>query len=368
MAAHPLTLNLVMQKARVDRPNLVRQLNVSGSQVDDIGIIEQMTSLEVVSLAANDISDLGPLTHCERLQKVFLRKNDIVDLFQVLHLRGLKQLRSLTLNDNPISSHDCYRRYVIAALPQLETLDDAPITPEERAAARAEFPDVTACEIPLPLPTKRELHEQGGRPSQSGSPLLKRGTPTATPSGSFASPPQQAPAATASPAQPPVSQAQPSSQPQRAPAPQRHRRTDSSDAFTDGSDADGRRGSDYDDRPVGGGRPNVPPRRGPQHADPSAAAPEESPAEEEIYEDSCDSESQVQRCPQRRGPARSAPTRTGGATRPPQQQQRPGIPLSPQPMGIREENVVRAVNLLLSELSPAGLDAVRRQLDMLDMR
>jgi hypothetical protein len=35
---------------------------------------------------------------------------------------------------------------------------------------------------------------------------------------------------------------------------------------------------------------------------------------------------------------------------------RPSLPLSPNPMGVHEENVVRAINLLLGELSPAGLE------------
>ena len=387
MASHPLTLNLVMQKARVDRPNLVRKLNVSGSQVDDIGIIEQLTALEVVSLAANDISDLGPLSPCESLTEVFLRKNDIVDLFQVLHLRGLSRLRSVTLNDNPISTHECYRKYVIAALPQVEKLDDVPISAEERAAARAEFPDVTACEIPLPLPTKRELHQvqgPGGRPSQQGSPILKRATPTGgAPSGSsFSSPPSQAlpaPAPAQETQQPPSSARGQSAAVVAAAAAQRHRRTESSDVGTEGSDADvgvGRRSAGYDERPVGGARPQpaVRAREQQQFADPvpSATPPDESPGEDELYDDSCDSMAPADAYPQRRThrvPQQARGTPRGGAqTMRQPQAQRPAIPLSPQPMGIREENVVRAVNLLLGELSPAGLDAVRRQLDMLDMR
>jgi hypothetical protein len=370
MATHPLTMNLVMQKARADRPAMVKRLNVSGAQVDDIGVLDKFTYLEVCSLSANDISDLAPLASCVRVRELFLRKNDIVDLFQVLHLRNLKELVALTLSENPISQHDCYRNYVIASLPQLDKLDDVQITDDERERAFDEFPDVTSCNIPLPLQTKRELHET------QRSPLGKK------PGAPAFEPPVAARRTT-----PPAVDLQPA-RPSRITAPA-VKREDSSDAYTDDSGVDVSAGqTSYDDIPVGGRRPRPKPvarpaAASPRHADPEAQSKgaDGGLQADSAVDDSADSAPAVaDRRDVRAQPVRNlrlaSPGGTlasgggsgGGAMTARSVSTRPSLPLSPNPMGVREENVVRAVNLLLGELSPAGLDAVRRQLEILDIR
>jgi hypothetical protein len=54
-------------------------------------------------------------------------------------LKSCKNLFDLTLHDNPMSTLGSYREFVIFQLPQLETLDDTPITVEERATANDRF-------------------------------------------------------------------------------------------------------------------------------------------------------------------------------------------------------------------------------------
>lgn len=56
-----------------------------------------------------------------------------------MFLKSCKNLIELTLHDNPLASLGSYREFVIFQLPQLETLDDAPITTEERTAASDRF-------------------------------------------------------------------------------------------------------------------------------------------------------------------------------------------------------------------------------------
>merc|ERR1712137_796415 len=114
-------------------------MNVSGSALEDVSVMDQFPCVEVCSFAVNDISDLEPFRHCARLQELYLRKNRIADFSQLLHLSHLP-LRSVGLADNPITSHPEYRLFVISALPQLRKLDDAEVTPSERQEAEQVIP------------------------------------------------------------------------------------------------------------------------------------------------------------------------------------------------------------------------------------
>ncbi|CAJ1035020.1 Leucine-rich repeat, putative [Leishmania lindenbergi] len=137
-----LTLNLVLQKSKTDDIRRVRKLNVCASQIQDIGVLRQAVALEVLSMSLNDISELGALSNCHRLTEIHLRKNQIRDINQVLHLSRLSSLEVLNLSDNPISRDPNYRRFVVAAIPSLERFDDRDITDEERDSALAVFPQL----------------------------------------------------------------------------------------------------------------------------------------------------------------------------------------------------------------------------------
>jgi len=137
-----LTLNLVLQKSKVDDIRRVQKLNVCAAQLTDIGCLRQAASLEILSLSLNEISDLGVLSNCQRLREVYLRRNTVRDINQVLHLTRLPYLEVLNLSDNPISRDPNYRRFVLAAIPSLERLDDVNISHEERQAAVRVFPEL----------------------------------------------------------------------------------------------------------------------------------------------------------------------------------------------------------------------------------
>lgn len=160
-----LTVNQVLQRARLNDPSHVRRMNVSGSALEDISVMAQFPAVEVCSFAVNDISDLEAFRGCSRLQELFLRKNRIADFSQVLHLSHLP-LRAVGLAENPISTHPEYRKFVISALPQLLKLDDVEVTAAERQEAECNFPDpfTVAMEMGVaPLPAI------AGRPSHTAS-------------------------------------------------------------------------------------------------------------------------------------------------------------------------------------------------------
>lgn len=137
-----LTLNLVLQKSKVDDIRRIQKLNICAAQLQDIGVLRQATNLEVLSMSLNEVSELGAISNCRRLTELYLRKNYIRDINQVLHLSRLPYLEVLNLSDNPISRDPNYRRFVIAAIPPLERLDDRDITDEERDDALRVFPQL----------------------------------------------------------------------------------------------------------------------------------------------------------------------------------------------------------------------------------
>ncbi|KAJ9450295.1 cilla- and flagella-associated protein [Diplonema papillatum] len=133
---NPLTERIVLQKTKVDDLEAVRSLNLWGQNLDDMSILRKMPNATVLSLSVNKINSLASFADCRNLSELYLRKNEVTDLSEVKHLKPLSKLRILWLCENPCASSPSYRAQVIAALPQLEKLDNIDIKPEERALAK----------------------------------------------------------------------------------------------------------------------------------------------------------------------------------------------------------------------------------------
>lgn len=297
-----LTLNLVLQRSKTDDIRRVQKLNVCASQIQDIGVLRQAVALEVLSLSLNDISELGALSNCRRLAEVHLRRNQIRDINQVLHLSRLPCLEVLNLADNPITRDPNYRRFVVAAIPSLERLDERDITDEERDNALAVFPQLLSFAPPpskyaRPLegitpPTIQEREAQ----ARTSSTQVSHSGATGSEAGRHNVHPRKA--------------------------------TNSATGVCGGNVYNGRGGSGAS------GNPNI-------HKAPSAP----------IYQD-----------PHRGAgppPARSNPTVRAQAVNDYQS-------VSSYPPGPSEEGVVQAVKVLCSELSLEALDDVRRFIDSLN--
>lgn len=92
-----------------------------------------MVALEVLSLAVNRVSTLRDVENCKNLKELYMRKNNLSNIAEVpTYLRGLFNLRKLSLYENPIADLPRYRQYVVKALPQIEQLDNVEVTHEER--------------------------------------------------------------------------------------------------------------------------------------------------------------------------------------------------------------------------------------------
>ena len=130
-----LSRELIAQKVKSDRIESIRNLNLWGSNIEDISIIEEMPSLEIVSLSVNKIRTLRPFANLQNLKELYLRRNLIANLNEIKYLTDCHNLSVLWLSENPICDNPNYRAVVICVLPQLQKLDDIAITDEERDRA-----------------------------------------------------------------------------------------------------------------------------------------------------------------------------------------------------------------------------------------
>ena len=103
-------------------------------KLNDISILTQCKNIQVQVLTFNNIDDLGPLRYCRNLQEQYLRKNNIQSLNQINYLKGLKNLRVLWLDENPLNNqkNTAVRLQVLKKLPQLYKFNNVNITKEER--------------------------------------------------------------------------------------------------------------------------------------------------------------------------------------------------------------------------------------------
>ena len=130
-----LSRELIAQKVKSDRIESIRNLNLWGSNIEDISIIEEMPSLEIVSLSVNKIRTLRPFANLTNLKELYLRRNLITNLNEIKYLTDCQNLNVLWLSENPICDNPNYRAVIICVLPQLQKLDDIAITDEEREKA-----------------------------------------------------------------------------------------------------------------------------------------------------------------------------------------------------------------------------------------
>ena len=131
-----LTRELISQKVKTDNIETIKHLNLWGNNLDDISLISEMPSLEIVSFSVNNISSLRPFSTLTNLRELYLRRNLISNLNEIKYLSDCEKLQVLWLSENPICDNQDYRSVILCVLPQLERLDDISITKYEREKAK----------------------------------------------------------------------------------------------------------------------------------------------------------------------------------------------------------------------------------------
>lgn len=128
---------------------LTKQLKILYLQNNLIPRLQNLTrlrALEYLNVALNNVRRVEGLQGCEKLEKLDLTINFVdVDALEdsVEHLRPLERLRLLYLTGNPCTAFEGYRAFVVARLPQLESLDGQAVTRAERITARQREREVT---------------------------------------------------------------------------------------------------------------------------------------------------------------------------------------------------------------------------------
>ena len=90
-----LTRELIAQKVKSDRLDIIRKLNLWGNNIENISIIREMPSLEIVSLSINKIRTLVPFAKLQNLRELYLRCNLISNLNEIKHLTSCENLTVL---------------------------------------------------------------------------------------------------------------------------------------------------------------------------------------------------------------------------------------------------------------------------------
>lgn len=72
-----LTPELILMKCKSDKVQSVKNLNLWGNDLEDVGILKDMPNVEILSLSLNRIATLKDFANCKRLTELYLRKNHI---------------------------------------------------------------------------------------------------------------------------------------------------------------------------------------------------------------------------------------------------------------------------------------------------
>lgn len=121
-----LQANLI---AKIGEFVLEKNENITNSFSENLN---KLKKLQYLNLAINNIEKIENLQGCESLEKLDLTLNFIGDLQSVTSLKNNMHLKHLYLTGNPCCDFTGYRPYVIAVLPQIESLDCRDIIRSER--------------------------------------------------------------------------------------------------------------------------------------------------------------------------------------------------------------------------------------------
>ena len=111
-------------------------LHLRNSRVCDLDGIGALCTLRELYVDDNTIEDLTPLAMHDTLELLSLRNNKVHEFSEIDQLGTCRNLRFLTLADNPVCNVDAYRRIVFHSVPSLFSLDGEEIVAADRRTVR----------------------------------------------------------------------------------------------------------------------------------------------------------------------------------------------------------------------------------------
>ena len=158
-----LNNNAISTIEGLDQLQNLRCLYLQNNIIDKISGLDKLANLDTLSLSTNYIQEIEGLEGCSSLSTIELDRNKLMDPSKLSGLlsapsltivnlnnniisderfldiiSGLKKLRVLRMEGNPVTrAMKNYRRRIILQFPDLRFLDDAPVTDEERRLVNA---------------------------------------------------------------------------------------------------------------------------------------------------------------------------------------------------------------------------------------
>ena len=115
----------ILSKYKVNSLDEIKNINLWGSDLNNIDIISEMKNLEVASLSLNNISSLKPFQNLYHLRELYLRKNNISDIKEIEYLKECPNLKIVWIEENPLCQKEPnYQKEIIKELPQIVKLDN----------------------------------------------------------------------------------------------------------------------------------------------------------------------------------------------------------------------------------------------------
>ncbi|EDL36850.1 RIKEN cDNA 1700108M19, isoform CRA_b, partial [Mus musculus] len=111
----------------------LRYLWLHHNKLHGISFLTRNYCLTELYLNNNAIFEIEGLHNLPSLNILLLHHNELTNIDATMkELKGMQNLRSLSLYQNPLSQYNLYRLYIIFHLPGLELLDRKQITEKER--------------------------------------------------------------------------------------------------------------------------------------------------------------------------------------------------------------------------------------------
>lgn len=117
-------------------PLSIQQLHLDNNQISRLNVgFRGLMFLRVLDLSFNNIRSLKGLEDAENLMVLNLTGNKISKVCSLEPIEKLALLSDLNLNENPVQSKELYRLRVAYRLPQLRSLDEETLSPEDKIKA-----------------------------------------------------------------------------------------------------------------------------------------------------------------------------------------------------------------------------------------
>ena len=111
-------------------------LLLTGNSITSLKGLEQLTGVSSLDFSGNQVQSLEGLSAELKLSTLILRDCKIADWEEISKLTAVSSLRTLDVQGCPLPAGGNQRGRIVMRCPALETLDELPITEDDREAAK----------------------------------------------------------------------------------------------------------------------------------------------------------------------------------------------------------------------------------------